>query len=185
METKTKLVAVNLFASPGSGKSTTAAYVFYYLKTRNCNVELVREFAKDLVYEGSYHMFKNQLHVTSGQYKRMKDIDSNEKEDVKLVITDCSILMGAVYSTACSYSKTSNVLLRELHDEFDNVNVFVKRVKKYNPKGRMQTSDESDALSLEIKKLVPSFDYEINGDTEGQEYLASQIYEKYKHIIAV
>ena len=46
METK----IINIFGNPGSGKSTIAAYLFTELKSRNIEVELVTETAKDLVY---------------------------------------------------------------------------------------------------------------------------------------
>lgn len=44
-------LVVNLFGGPGCGKSTTMARLFADLKTRGLNVEMVSEFAKDLVYE--------------------------------------------------------------------------------------------------------------------------------------
>lgn len=43
---------INLWAGPGSGKSTIAAYVFSKLKMKNINCELVTEYAKQLVYSG-------------------------------------------------------------------------------------------------------------------------------------
>jgi tRNA uridine 5-carbamoylmethylation protein Kti12 len=78
---------INLFGGPSTGKSTTAAYLFYYLKNKNLNIEYVREYAKDVVYEGSYHKLQNQIYITAKQYKRMKDIDSNKKENVNLIIS--------------------------------------------------------------------------------------------------
>ena len=46
---KTKII--NIFGNPGSGKSTIAAYLFTALKSRNIEVELVTETAKDLVWD--------------------------------------------------------------------------------------------------------------------------------------
>ena len=42
---------VNLFAGPGSGKSTTASGLFHLLKLDNKKTELVTEYAKDAIYE--------------------------------------------------------------------------------------------------------------------------------------
>ncbi len=47
-----RLKVINLWAGPGAGKSTTAAGLFNLMKIRGYNVELVTEFAKEMVYEG-------------------------------------------------------------------------------------------------------------------------------------
>ena len=44
-----KTLVVNLLGAPGSGKSTIAASIFSKLKFQNLNVELVSEYAKELV----------------------------------------------------------------------------------------------------------------------------------------
>lgn len=44
-----RTLVVNLFAQPGAGKSTGAAYLFYNLKCLGVNCEYVSEFAKDKV----------------------------------------------------------------------------------------------------------------------------------------
>ena len=50
---------INLFAGPGTGKSTTAAGLFYKMKSKGYMVELVTEFAKDLVYQESFFRLKD------------------------------------------------------------------------------------------------------------------------------
>lgn len=50
-----------MFGSPGSGKSTTAAGLFYKLKTSDYNVELVTEVAKDLVWLNDFNVYKTNL----------------------------------------------------------------------------------------------------------------------------
>lgn len=47
------MLIINLFGAPGAGKSTGAAYVFSQLKAAGVNAELVTEFAKDKVWEGT------------------------------------------------------------------------------------------------------------------------------------
>ena len=53
---------INLFAGPGIGKSTTAAGVFWKMKTLGFKVELVTEFAKSLVYASDLKL-NDQLYV--------------------------------------------------------------------------------------------------------------------------
>ena len=42
-------IVVNLIGGPGSGKSTTAAGLFYNLKKLGINCEMALEYAKDKV----------------------------------------------------------------------------------------------------------------------------------------
>ena len=42
---------INLFGGPGCGKSTTAADLFARMKLRGLSVELVTEYAKDVVWD--------------------------------------------------------------------------------------------------------------------------------------
>jgi len=50
---KNKALLVNLFAGPGTGKSTTMAGLFSELKFMGVNCEQAPEFAKEKVWEGS------------------------------------------------------------------------------------------------------------------------------------
>jgi hypothetical protein len=70
-----------------------------------------------------------------------------------------------------------------IYNSYDNINFFVNRVKPYNPKGRNQTADESDALSSEIKNLYQQLNIsytEINGDSAGYEKAISMVVDRVK-----
>jgi len=172
---------INLYAGPGSGKSTTAAYIFSYLKNNNCNVELVREFAKDIVYEKSDHVLNNQIYVTGHQYKRLRDIMDY---GVKLVITDSPLLLGLIYCKSKPYFTEYSELLKKLNSEFQNINVFVKRTKPYNPSGRLQTVEESDDISNQLKSII-KFDYEIDGTEDHQRKFSKILHDLYSQEITV
>ena len=172
------MISVNLFAQPGSGKSTTAAFVFAYLKNRGCNVELVSEFAKQLTYQKRQHEMSNQVYLLAKQYKKMKDIESYGK--VPMIITDSPILIGLMYARDLDYYYQLSELTLKLHGQFTNVNVLVNRTKPYNPSGRNQTEEESNALAEKVLELPVSFDYRINGDENGQKAFAKKMLALYK-----
>ena len=65
------MILVNLFGAPGAGKSTGAAYIFSQLKMRGINAELVTEFAKDKVWEGSKAVFENQAYIFDAVVRRV------------------------------------------------------------------------------------------------------------------
>jgi hypothetical protein len=60
---------VNLFAAPGSGKSTTASGLF--LKNRGVNAELTGEYAKDLTWAKRQHTLQDQIYVFGKQHHRV------------------------------------------------------------------------------------------------------------------
>ena len=56
-------IIINLFAGPGAGKSTGAAFIFSKLKMLGIDAELVTEFAKDKVWEQNKEAFKCQFYI--------------------------------------------------------------------------------------------------------------------------
>ena len=58
---------VNIFAGPGAGKSTLAAGLFWYMKQRGEKCELVREFAKELVWTENFRTLDCRSYVTGKQ----------------------------------------------------------------------------------------------------------------------
>lgn len=45
------MLVINLFGGPSTGKSTTAAEIFVYLKKKKINCEYITEYAKDKTWE--------------------------------------------------------------------------------------------------------------------------------------
>lgn len=142
---------VNLYGAPGAGKSTGAAYVFSKLKLKGYNVELVTEFAKDKVYEGSKAVFENQAYIFGKQFFRMSRIS-----DVDVIITDCPLMLSAFYAEKnnFNYAEELKALVKKVSSEQRALNVFVQRDKPYNPNGRFQSEEESDELCTEITNFL-------------------------------
>lgn len=174
-----KLIVVNLFGGPGAGKSTMAASVFANLKNRGFNVELVTEYAKELVYSSRTAEMKDQVYMLAKQHKRIADIAKYQK--VPLVITDCPIMLGMAYSGHLSYYEELHALTVALANEFHNFNVFVKRTKAYNPSGRTQTEDEAKAVCEKVKAIGVDFDATIEGSPLGHIDLANMLAIQFRH----
>ena len=146
----TKTLYVNIFGAPGAGKSTTAAGVFALLKLEGINAELVTEYAKDIVWEESFSKLENQIYVFGKQYQRLYRL--NDKVDV--VITDSPILLSTIYDNTDG-DELKNLVLAT-HNKMNTMNFLINRVKDYNPIGRMQTEEESDAISVRMKEMLDS-----------------------------
>ncbi len=147
-----KPIVINLFAGPGSGKSTTAAGVFNQLKLLGVNCEMALEYAKDKVWEKSYHTLDNQIYVFGKQLHKIWRL----KDEVDVIITDSPLPFSIYYDKEKSESFKSLVL--EQFNKFNNINYFIIRNASYNPKGRMQTVDEAIEIDKEIINILTEND---------------------------
>lgn len=173
------MIVINLFGQPGAGKSTTAATIFAYFKNRGYNFELITEYAKEMVYSKRQAEMINQVYLLAKQYKRMKDIQTYEK--VPVVINDSPIKLCNIYAANQPYAPELIQLAGKLTEEFENINILIKRTKKYNPSGRIQTEEQSDALGEAIAKLE-DFDFVITGDESGQRSLCEALESRFKNM---
>lgn len=145
-----KLCVINLFAGPGAGKSTTAVGLFFKMKCAGHNVELVTEYAKELVYQNS-PLLRFQEHVTNQQIKRQQRLVGN----VQFAITDSPLLLGLVYGERDPWwlRDEANALL-ETWKEFDNISFFIDRVKPYQPYGRRQSEASARAVDQKVLQML-------------------------------
>lgn len=147
-----KCIIVNLFSGPGAGKSTTASGLFYQLKIRGINCELVTEYAKHVTWRENFTTLKNQIYVFAKQHDKMFHL----KDKVDVIITDSPIVLGLSY---CDFTKVSPSLTNLIMDEFNrdeqiNLNYFMNRVNPYSTKGRSQSEREAKIKDREILDLL-------------------------------
>ena len=165
------MIVVNLFAGPGSGKSTTCAGVFAKLKLAGVNCEMALEYAKDKVWEESNKVLDDQTYVFGLQLHRIFRM----KDKVDVVITDSPILLSIIYD------KTGNKYFSDLvlnqFNNFDNRNYFIERTTVYNPKGRLQTEDEAKEIDKVLLDLLKdcNIEYDSVGKSEAVDYIFNKI----------
>lgn len=167
-------LVINLFGVPGSGKSTGAAYIFYNLKINGINAELVTEFAKDKVWERSDEPFKNQAYMFGRQSFRM----TRCVDKVEVIITDSPLPLSIIYNDDKRLTENFNKTVMDEFNSYDNVNYLLIRTKPYNPSGRRQTEEESNALQEPIEKLLSerNVDYKkINGECAGYQKIVEEV----------
>lgn len=139
---------VNFFGGPGTGKSTTCAGVFHKLKLSGVNCEMALEYAKDRVWEGSGHVLDNQLYVFGKQYHRIWRL----LDKVDVVLTDSPLLNSILYYQDENPYFTDMVAFE--HSRLSNFNVFLQRVKPYNPSGRLQDEQKAKELDVRIQEIL-------------------------------
>lgn len=142
-----KATILNFFAGPGAGKSTTTAQVFADLKKKNFNVELVTEYAKDLVWEDRMNvLLEDQLYILAKQARKLHRI----ADKVDYVITDAPLVQGLMYKPH-EYFTGFEPLVVEIFKTYNNENYFLKRMTKYDPVGRYQ--DEQGAINIDVQLM--------------------------------
>ena len=148
-----KTIVCNLFGVPGAGKSTGAAFIFSQLKMLGVNCELVSEFAKAKVWEDNTTALSNQCYIF-GKQSYMMSRCSNK---VDVIITDSPLPLCIMYNEinpSGQLPECFNQTVMEVFNSYDNYNVLLMRTKTYNPVGRTQTEEESNALGEPIRKLL-------------------------------
>ena len=168
------MIIVNLFGVPGAGKSTGAAYIFSQLKMKGINAELITEFAKDKVWENNEKVFKNQLYLFGKQSFRI----SRVQDEVDVIVTDSPLLLSILYNQTPILGENFNQLVYDVFNSYNNINYLIRRTKPYNPSGRMQTEEESNALAQPMVDLLTNWNVpysNISGDIDGYDQIVNEI----------
>lgn len=170
-------IIVNLFGVPGAGKSTGAAYIFSQLKMHGINAELVTEFAKDKVWENNTEVFKNQAYLFGKQSYRL----SRCNDKVEVIVTDSPLPLSIFYNNDPALTENFNKSIMDVFNSYNNMNYLLLRTKPYNPSGRHQTEEESDALKQPMVNLLKerNIDYkEVNGEIEGYDFIVNDVLKR-------
>lgn len=166
----------NFFGAPGCGKSTLAAYCFAKLKMMGVNCELVTEFAKDKVWEKNNEALSNQIYIFAKQYYRI----TRCAEKVDVILTDSPLLLSPFYNKDPDIDEPLKEIVFKINSKYDNLNYLLKRVKKYNPVGRLQSEAESNDYGIRIKDLLKSFNVQytqIDGDLMSADIVVQNVIE--------
>lgn len=152
MKDNKELKVVNFFGGPGVGKSTASAGVFYAMKVAGFSVELVTEFAKDIIYEEHWKLFPEQDFLLAQQNRRLRRL----VKKVEYAVTDSPLAMSTAY-TPDHYPESFNIFCIDLANSYSNLNIFLKRTFDYVPVGRRQNEASADAKSAKVKAMLDKY----------------------------
>jgi hypothetical protein len=174
-------LVVNLFAGPGSGKSTFTGGIFWELKWDGVDCEMALEYAKDLVWEGSTEkLAKSQGYVYSKQHQRLNRVMGK----VDVIITDSPILLSTVYDELYNpngFDPLFRQYVLQNHNRMRTVNFFIERHKEYNPNGRLQSRDEAISVDRMVKSFLDGHNVpfvSIPGEKQNLATIVNHIKEK-------
>jgi hypothetical protein len=174
---------INLYGGPGTGKSTSAAYLYYLLKQGGRNVEMVREYVKDWAWEGRKIGDFDQLYFLGKQSRK----ESMLFDKVDFIVTDSPIAMSSFYAKLYNpevIAKPITMAVRAYYDlsiakKHRHWHVFLARSKVYNPSGRFQTEAQAKVMDVQLKTELQSLGMDIT-DCDTDEQALKQLYQ---HII--
>ena len=139
---------LNLFAGPGSGKSSIGTGVFSLLKLHLISCEFTGEYAKTLAWEGRLNVKVNSLKIFAEQHHRQFILD----EKVDVIVTDSPLLMSSAYRKP--FDELFHALVAREFKKYDNINYFILREKKFIQKGRKESEEEANKLDHDIFSLL-------------------------------
>lgn len=171
-----KTIVVNLIAGSGAGKSTNSARLFSMLKDLRIETELVTEYVKDMVWEGRTGIFECQPYIFGKQlYKLQRVVDK-----VDVVITDRPIFLDIVYDPEQDEDFRKYIIKK--FNQFNNLNVYLNRVKPFSPNGRNEKSlHEAKEYDKKILSMLDELNIEyirVDGNEEGCKVILNNILER-------
>lgn len=153
-----KTLYINIFGSPGSGKSTFAAELFSVMKKTcgNLTIEYVNEFAKQFCFDDRKNPIfdnpLNQLYIGVNQFYNIYRLDGK----IDVVITDSPFMMSCIYNNSPLLSFHYDAMVKNIFCNYENLNVMLKLQNfDYQQSGRNESKSES--LQLE-KRLIDLLD---------------------------
>jgi len=175
-----KTLVVNLIGGQGTGKSTMMADLFAWLKWHNVDCEMCTEFAKELIWDQRQETFKDELYIFAKQNHRL--FRCNGKVDV--IITDRPLIMSVAYNRFYgnleneNWNKAYENLVIETSNQYNNLNIFLNRVKPFNPNGRNESEEIAKAFDMSFKNSLDELkiNYMIyDGCEESVELIGNEI----------
>ena len=120
---------------------------------------------RSTTWRGNTATLANQIYVFAKQHDRMFHL----KGKVDVIITDSPLLLGLMYADWTRISRSFEALVVDefCKDDAWNVNVLLKRVKKYSGAGRTQTEEESIGKDGQIRGILDNYGipyYRADGD---------------------
>jgi hypothetical protein len=166
---------INLFAGPGTGKTSIAAGVLYELKKRHISCDAPYEFPKVLAWDDNQSAIKDQLYVLANQHRGI--VQSFGK--VEYIVMDSPILLSLIYKNyyngteypSSLYTELFDKMVLGIHSQYENLNIVLKRgMGVFNKTERYQDLGQSIELDYMIvttldKNEIPYIELEVDENT--------------------
>ena len=148
---------INVLGGPGVGKTTIASDLFVRFKRKELDVEIVSEFAKELVWEKRNEAFDDRLYMHAEQNHRLMMMNGN----LDYIITDSPLILTSVYNNfyledkhTKEYNKMIDDVTLQTFNSYNNITFLIERETGYDTNGRRESLDEAKAIDERIIKYL-------------------------------
>ena len=158
---------INFWGGPSSGKSTTAAGLFHDMSLQLYKVELVHEYAKLLTWSGCTQLLEDQALIFGNQNHLLWQL----RDKVDYAITDSPLPLSIIHMPQ-DYPPSFATFATEMFKSYENINIFMRRVKPYDPNGRNEDEAGADKIAREVYNFLAlnSIPFiEVNGNKDAVE----------------
>lgn len=175
-----KTTIINVYGGPGVGKSTSAAYLYYLLKSGQHNVELVREYVKNWAWEGRKFSVYDEIYFLGKQVRH----ESMLFGKVDWIITDAPVYMTAYYASIYCSPKLAHGVAEAAQafyqqaevDGHQHIHLMLKRTRPYNPDGRYQTEAQAAEVDAGVRAMLNKFEVPLIECTTEPEDLSNFLF---------
>lgn len=144
------MIVINFWGGAGIGKSTLAARTYVWLKQRGCRAEMTGEYAKELVYEDSMRVIRDQLYLYAEQEHRLRCL---AESGVEVAVCDSPTPLSIVYDV--EQDKMLADLIWDRFNRFKSVNFLLKRDDSmFTEKDRIDTLASAHAVDEAVMEML-------------------------------
>lgn len=154
----TPLKVVNFFGGPGCGKSTCAAKLYSELKQMGICAEMVTEYDQGHGLGAPRERARGSLYMFAKQAGRLRRLQGQ----VDVVITDAPLLMQLIFQRRLGAPQALLDLTRHEARQFDCWNYFLRRVKPFDQRGRVEDEATARSMDRDILQLLVDERVEFN-----------------------
>ena len=167
---------INVLGGPGVSKSTTAAMVFAQMKQNLFDVELVTEYAKELVWDERNNVFPDQLYILAKQNRSQMRLFGK----VGYAITDSPLILSIAYEPDNYYPNFKQIVL-DVWNKYDNIVYVLERDLPYSTVGRYHTEKQAHDVDISIIKLLDTYNIKYKTFKASRAYIdiAHDVMTKY------
>lgn len=171
---------ISLFGGPGSGKSSTSAFLFSELKARGFSIEIVTEYIKFWTYISRKPESFDSVYCMA---KQLHKEDTILRGQTKLTITDSPLMLQCFYSWY--HNEHGSVPMEELEKEVEEIypslNIFLTRGDYvYDNNGRYENFEQAKQVDVSLRaflnsKKVNYLDFTCNDKIKILDYVLEKI----------
>ncbi len=154
------MIVINLLGEPSSGKSVTAAGLFYELSIHNYSAEIIPEVAKPYAWEApiingipiKHPIFEQQVLLFGEQHRNLVRVEGKRE----IAIMECPLLMSVVYQEDNFYPEFEPLVMKHYH-KFHNINIVIERSHNFDQEGRVHTEKDCFAIRDKITHTLEKY----------------------------